>query len=111
MREINFVECDTCAAKTGTPLLCRGCLNNRAAITLLGRRADDAAVMLAAARDANIKNASDVAAWRQNYRATLQALHDENNALRAVAATLSAKLAAKEAPRSLLEKFFNLPKD
>jgi hypothetical protein len=55
--------------------------------------------------------ADQVAAWRRNYRVTLQTLHDENNALRAAAASLAAKLAAKEAPRSLLEWFFDLPKD
>jgi hypothetical protein len=49
--------------------------------------------------------------WRRNYRVTLQALHDENNELRALASSQAAKLLAKEAPRSLLEKFFNLPKD
>jgi hypothetical protein len=55
--------------------------------------------------------AAEVNFWRAHYRATLATLHDENNALRSTAASLSAKLAAKEAPRSLLEKFFNLPKE
>ncbi len=27
-----FVECETCAAKTGTPLLCPACLHNRLVI-------------------------------------------------------------------------------
>lgn len=27
-----FVECDTCRAKPGSPFLCRGCLHNRDAI-------------------------------------------------------------------------------
>jgi hypothetical protein len=66
---------------------------------------------LAKCRQVYTAQCDQIAAWRHNYRVTLQALHDENNALRAAAATLSAKLAAKEAPRSLLEKFFNLPKD
>ena len=28
-----FTECDTCAAKPGTPPLCKGCLKNRDAIS------------------------------------------------------------------------------
>jgi hypothetical protein len=55
--------------------------------------------------------AAEVNEWRQHYRETLMTLHDENNQLRSTAASLSAKLVAKEAPRSFLEKFFNLPKD
>lgn len=31
----DFVECDTCAAKPGSPSLCAGCLANRHIITLL----------------------------------------------------------------------------
>lgn len=62
-------------------------------------------------RAAYDKLKADVKAWRDNYRAALQVLHDENNALRSTTASLNAKLAAKEAPRSLLEKFFNLPKE
>ena len=27
-----FMECDTCRAKPGTPILCRGCLHNRSAM-------------------------------------------------------------------------------
>lgn len=30
-----FVECDACAAKPGSPTLCRGCLANRALIAYL----------------------------------------------------------------------------
>lgn len=30
-----FVECDTCRAKPGTPELCQGCLHNRGAISRL----------------------------------------------------------------------------
>lgn len=30
-----FVECDTCAAKPGSPTLCRGCLANRTLIAYL----------------------------------------------------------------------------
>ena len=26
---LEFVECDTCRAKSGTPVLCNGCLSNR----------------------------------------------------------------------------------
>ena len=29
MKLPEFVECDTCRAKPGTPVLCRGCLTNR----------------------------------------------------------------------------------
>ena len=32
-----FRECDTCAAKPGSPYLCKGCLANRAAIGVLTR--------------------------------------------------------------------------
>jgi hypothetical protein len=31
----DFVECDTCRAKTGTPQLCNGCLANRDTISNL----------------------------------------------------------------------------
>jgi hypothetical protein len=58
-----------------------------------------------------VYSAAQVNEWREHYRKTLATLHDENNALRSTASSLSAKLIAKEAPRSLLEKFFNLPKD
>lgn len=30
-----FMECDTCRAKCGTPILCNGCLHNRILITKL----------------------------------------------------------------------------
>ena len=33
-----FMECDTCRAKPGTPILCDGCLHNRAAIESLNKR-------------------------------------------------------------------------
>ena len=29
---IEFIECDTCAAKPGMPVLCEGCLSNRSLI-------------------------------------------------------------------------------
>lgn len=29
---MDFMECDTCKAKPGSPTLCAGCLNNRAVI-------------------------------------------------------------------------------
>lgn len=32
--ENNFRECDSCAVKPGTPILCNGCIHNRA---LIGR--------------------------------------------------------------------------
>jgi len=32
---LDFVECDTCRAKPGSPTLCRGCLRNRAVICAL----------------------------------------------------------------------------
>jgi len=35
MTKLEFRECDTCAAKPGTPPLCIGCLNNRAVIATL----------------------------------------------------------------------------
>lgn len=31
----SFMECDTCRNKAGSPVLCSGCLNNRAAIIAL----------------------------------------------------------------------------
>lgn len=35
MAFIQFVECETCAAKPGTPLLCQGCRTNRNTINRL----------------------------------------------------------------------------
>lgn len=32
---VEFRECDTCAAKPGSPYLCAGCLNNRNTINKL----------------------------------------------------------------------------
>jgi hypothetical protein len=51
---LRFRECDTCASKSGTPILCKGCLHNRAVIgrlnTMIGRAAppelQDACLML-----------------------------------------------------------------
>jgi len=37
MEPWNFEECETCAAKSGTPPLCSGCLNNRTLIESLNR--------------------------------------------------------------------------
>ena len=31
-KELEFMECDTCKAKPGSPQLCNGCLHNRNAI-------------------------------------------------------------------------------
>lgn len=41
--QIKFQECDVCAAKPGTPILCWGCINNRDVIEKLtsGWSADD----------------------------------------------------------------------
>jgi hypothetical protein len=36
--DLDFVECDSCRAKPGSPTLCNGCLNNRTAINLMNRR-------------------------------------------------------------------------
>lgn len=36
--ESDFVECETCRAKPGMPVLCDGCLRNRQLITLLKRK-------------------------------------------------------------------------
>lgn len=33
--DVEFVECDTCRAKTGSPILCNGCLKNRQIISNL----------------------------------------------------------------------------
>lgn len=32
MKTFEFMECDTCRVKTGSPTLCSGCLHNRAII-------------------------------------------------------------------------------
>lgn len=31
-KELEFMECDSCRAKPGSPQLCTGCLHNRSAI-------------------------------------------------------------------------------
>lgn len=36
--ELEFMECDTCRAKPGSPLLCRGCIHNRAAMSALAEQ-------------------------------------------------------------------------
>lgn len=33
---VEFMECDTCRAKAGSPILCKGCLHNRDVIQKLG---------------------------------------------------------------------------
>ena len=33
--EYEFVECDVCRTKLGSPILCSGCLSNRATIEFL----------------------------------------------------------------------------
>ena len=37
-KELEFMECDTCRAKPGSPILCRGCLHNRTALTLADKQ-------------------------------------------------------------------------
>jgi len=37
MSKDEFIECDTCRAKPGMPILCWGCLHNRDLITKLRR--------------------------------------------------------------------------
>lgn len=39
--EREFMECDTCRAKPGSPQLCRGCLNNRSLIESLESKLND----------------------------------------------------------------------
>lgn len=38
--KMEFLECDTCREKSGSPTLCRGCLNNRITIEILSKKAD-----------------------------------------------------------------------
>jgi hypothetical protein len=38
MEKIEFVECDTCRAKPGSPILCGGCLKNRETISKLSNK-------------------------------------------------------------------------
>jgi hypothetical protein len=38
MSVLDFKECDTCAAKPGSPILCEGCLHNRAIISEINRK-------------------------------------------------------------------------
>jgi hypothetical protein len=35
---LEFVECDTCRVKPGTPTLCRGCIANRSTINKLKKQ-------------------------------------------------------------------------
>lgn len=35
MVDLDFMECDSCRAKPGSPLLCKGCLHNRNVISKL----------------------------------------------------------------------------
>jgi hypothetical protein len=48
-----FIECDTCRAKTGSPVLCGGCLGNRKTISDLQEKYLKAVDML---KDAKGKN-------------------------------------------------------
>ncbi len=38
VENLEFVECDTCRAKPGSPVLCGGCLRNRFVISALKER-------------------------------------------------------------------------
>lgn len=46
-----FMECDTCRAKTGSPPLCSGCLHNRALIGRLAERNRRLAGLMAGAEN------------------------------------------------------------
>lgn len=35
MKELEFMECDTCRAKSGSPILCFGCQHNRHLIAVM----------------------------------------------------------------------------
>lgn len=61
----DFIECDTCRSKPGSPVLCAGCLHNRTVIAAL-REQQDAAI--------NISNMA-VTARRQAY-AALRAVYN-----------------------------------
>jgi len=39
-QQIDFVACDSCKAKPGSPILCKGCLDNRASIGVLSQARD-----------------------------------------------------------------------
>jgi len=49
--KFEFMECDTCAAKPGTPALCAGCLTNRVTIETLNRQLPDHIKALSLATD------------------------------------------------------------
>ena len=38
MNALNFQECSSCAAKSGSPTLCESCVHNRAALAALDAR-------------------------------------------------------------------------
>ena len=40
-QEWEFIECDTCKVKPGSPTLCAGCLNNRQAISALSKAREE----------------------------------------------------------------------
>lgn len=48
MSEAEFVECDTCRVKPGSPLLCSGCLENRRTISALRAIVSDLDKLLSA---------------------------------------------------------------
>ena len=39
--QMKFVECDTCNAKPGSPVLCSGCLQNRSNIEKINNKIKD----------------------------------------------------------------------
>ena len=49
-----FMECDTCRAKPGSPALCAGCLHNRQAMSDLGRRIVELEAQLKVERFLNV---------------------------------------------------------
>jgi hypothetical protein len=66
----------------------------RGSVGVLGTRMVINHIVNALADSKDDVPAATVAAWRHNYRTTLQALHDENNVLRSTAGTLGAQLSA-----------------
>lgn len=68
--EMVFKECETCAAKTGAPLLCAGCLHNR---TVIGRltetRPDIRQGIPAEDGDGIYENPSQESEWRDLFAA------------------------------------------
>ncbi len=70
-----FVECDSCRAKPGTPVLCNGCLRNRATIEALK---PSAPVVYMPAR---IRNTDWTSLGRETYNRLVQKYHDDLNGI------------------------------